>query len=99
MNGGDTQEWINEAAKFKRYVHQRLSAMGVPDDPDPSRTQETGCRIGSRLNYVNETIEAIESVRDDMWISVDDAAWSDETKRIVGEYAKRLVDALKMQAV
>lgn len=95
----EAAELESEAAKFKRYVHQRLSAMGVPDDPDPTRTQETGCRIGSRLNYVNETIEAIESVRDDMWISVDDPAWSEETKRVVGDYAKRIVDALKMQAV
>ncbi len=99
MSDASTQEQISEPEKFKRYVHQRLSAMGVPDDPDPKRTQDTGCRVGSRLNYVNETIEAVESIRDDMWISVDDSSWSEETKKVVGDYAKRLVDALKMQAV
>lgn len=37
---------------FKDYVHSRLDAAGVPSNPDPEKTQETGCRIGSRLNWL-----------------------------------------------
>lgn len=94
-----SQELVRISAKFKQYVHQRLSAMGVPEDPNPKRTQETGCRIGSRLDYINDTIEAVENVCDDMWTSVGNDVWSEETKRVVGDYAKRLVEALKMRAV
>lgn len=41
---------------FKKYVHERLDKMGVPHDPDPKRTAETGCRIGSRLNYIEKRL-------------------------------------------
>lgn len=82
--------------EFKRYVHKRLDAMQVPPDPDVERTKKTGCRIGSRLNHVAAVIEEVEAIRDDMWIAVDDKHLSEQTKVVVGEYAKRLVDALRM---
>lgn len=39
---------------FKAYVHKRLDAMGVPENPEPARTLETGCRIGPRLDWLEE---------------------------------------------
>lgn len=38
--------------KFKEYVHDRLNDMGVPEDPHPKHTLETGCRIEGRLDWV-----------------------------------------------
>lgn len=38
--------------RFKDYVHERLTADGVPVDPDPNKTAETGCRIGGRMDYM-----------------------------------------------
>ena len=49
------QEDLDEAAagrRFKKFVHTRLDQMGVPADPNPNRTAETGCRIGERLNWI-----------------------------------------------
>lgn len=43
---------IHKLKKFKQYVHQRLDAIGVPHDPRPTRTLETGCRIEGRLDYL-----------------------------------------------
>lgn len=80
---------------FKAYVHKRLDSMGIPSDPDVERTERTGCRIGSRLNHVASILEEVEAIRDDMWVSVDDANWSEETKRVVGNFAERLVAALR----
>lgn len=58
---------------FKRYVHQRLDAAGVPADPEPDANAKHGCRIEGRLNYVldegrhalherSRDIEALERV-------------------------------------
>lgn len=37
---------------FKKYVHDRLDAVGVPADPEPENNAKHGCRIEGRLNYV-----------------------------------------------
>lgn len=37
---------------FKKYVHDRLDAAGVPADPQPEENAKHGCRIEGRLNYV-----------------------------------------------
>ena len=47
---------IDALRTFKQYVHDRLDGMKVPDDPYPQRTEDTGCRIGSRLNYVEQRL-------------------------------------------
>jgi hypothetical protein len=98
MGDGDSQNWIDDAANFKRYVHQRLTAMGVPNNPNPEKNSNTGCRIGCRLDYLNGIVAEIEEIRDEMWVSVGDDKLSEETKRIVGEFAKKLVEALKIQS-
>src|SRR5687768_11404636 len=33
-------------AKFKAWVHDWLTGVGVPHDPDPEHTKEHGCRVG-----------------------------------------------------
>lgn len=43
---------LAEREKFKTYVHERLDAAGVPHDPDPEKTAETGCRVGRRLDWL-----------------------------------------------
>lgn len=37
---------------FKTYVHERLDGMSVPTDPVPEFTASTGCRIGTRLDWI-----------------------------------------------
>jgi len=37
-------------AAFKAYVHKRLDDAGVPEDPEPKKNKEHGCRIEGRLN-------------------------------------------------
>ena len=43
---------LAERAAFKAYVHERLDTAGVPHDPDPEKTADTGCRIGHRLDWL-----------------------------------------------
>ncbi len=38
--------------EFKRYVHMRLDAAGVPANPEPELNAEHGCRIEGRLNWI-----------------------------------------------
>ncbi len=48
------EEVIDERDKlavFKKFVHDRLDAAGVPTDPE-SPHKEHGCRIGGRLDVV-----------------------------------------------
>lgn len=47
--------------KFKEYVHQRLDALGIPVDPDPAKTTETGCRVGRRFDYLDAELAAIRA--------------------------------------
>lgn len=46
---------IQNLQAFKKYVHSRLDSMGVPEDPDPETTEVTGCRIGVRLQWVEDS--------------------------------------------
>lgn len=46
---GDTYESL---LAFKQYVHKRLDDAGIPVDPDPAKTQSTGCRVGVRLDQI-----------------------------------------------
>ncbi|MBS0200483.1 MAG: hypothetical protein JSR70_08540 [Proteobacteria bacterium] len=48
---------IDELRAFKQYVHDRLDGMGIPVDPD-SPHKAAGCRIGGRLDYVEQTLSA-----------------------------------------
>lgn len=43
---------LNADADFKAYVHKRLDEAGVPTNPEPAKTAETGCRIGPRLDWL-----------------------------------------------
>jgi len=51
---------LGKLAIFKEYVHARLDAMGIPTDPDEKLTAETGCRIGTRLKYIEDKINGNE---------------------------------------
>lgn len=44
---------IEKLETFKKYVHDRLDAAGVPVDPDGPHKAE-GCRVGGRLDLVLE---------------------------------------------
>ncbi len=57
---------------FKSYVHGRLDQMGCPADPAPEATQEHGCRIEGRLNWVQEQAAKLEScqVAAQQWMAI-----------------------------
>ena len=50
------------AEKFKRWVHDWLDAYGVPADPAPSHTRETGCRISGRMEWLKVQIDSAEKL-------------------------------------
>lgn len=43
---------IKALQDFKDYVHTRLDAAGVPENPQPPKHALEGCRIGDRLDWV-----------------------------------------------
>lgn len=45
-------------AKFKEYVHLRLNGAGVPVDP-PGEHRDAGCRIGQRLQWVDDRMRQL----------------------------------------
>ena len=45
---------------FKSYVHERLDGMGIPVDP-PGEHSDAGCRVGQRLDVVEDRIAALEA--------------------------------------
>lgn len=48
----DARAEIEKLRAFKRYVHERLDAAGVPADPEPEENAKHGCRVEGRLNFV-----------------------------------------------
>jgi hypothetical protein len=48
---------LGDLMVFKQYVHDRLDAMKIPVDPYPAKTAETGCRIGSRLDFIEQRLD------------------------------------------
>lgn len=52
---GPTEE-LDRLRQFKAYVHARLDAMGVPENPDGPHSKE-GCRVGDRLDWVEARIK------------------------------------------
>lgn len=42
---------LDKLRRFKQFVHDRLTAAGVPTHPDGPHSRE-GCRIGDRLDLV-----------------------------------------------
>ncbi len=49
---GRLADALERSEEFKSYVHGRLDKMAVPHDPAPDKTQEHGCRIEGRLDYI-----------------------------------------------
>lgn len=43
--------------RFKHYVHDRLDQMGVPDFKTDPEVLQNGCRIGKRLDYVEQRLQ------------------------------------------
>lgn len=58
---------------FKDYVHRRLDAMGVPIDPE-SPHKAAGCRIGGRLDWIEQRLPATPAGRGDA-IAPEPYAW------------------------
>jgi len=50
-------------AKFKSWVHDRLTANGVPEDPDPAKRELTGCRVGCRFEWLENRLAQAEAER------------------------------------
>jgi hypothetical protein len=46
---GDAIDTITKLRQFKKYVHDRLDAAGVPTHPEGPHSAE-GCRVGDRLD-------------------------------------------------
>lgn len=44
---------------FKVYVHQRLDAMGVPHSVPESEHDKAGCRVGGRLDWVENALDKL----------------------------------------
>jgi hypothetical protein len=59
----EKQTEIDKLRAFKTYVHKRLDEMGVPEDPEPEKNKEHGCRIEGRLNYVKTKLETLNIQR------------------------------------
>jgi hypothetical protein len=53
------KDQIEKLQKFKDYVHKRLDDMGILIDPD-SPHKEKGCRIGGRLDIVQQQKDQIK---------------------------------------
>lgn len=48
----ELEDELQEARKFKAFVHSFLDSHGVPVDPDPEGTLTHGCRISGRLVWL-----------------------------------------------
>ena len=48
---------IRKLRAFKAYTHERLDAMGVPVEV-PSPHTDAGCRIGGRMDYVEQRLRS-----------------------------------------
>lgn len=57
----EAEDKIASLQKFKDYVHDRLDKMGIEKDPD-SEHKAAGCRIGGRLDIVEELIKNANQV-------------------------------------
>jgi hypothetical protein len=54
------REQNEKLQKFKDYVHDRLDKMGVPIDPE-SPHKAAGCRIGGRLDHIEQQNEKLKA--------------------------------------
>lgn len=69
-------ELLEELVKlenFKIYVHQRLDSMGVPHSVPESEHDKAGCRIGGRLDWVENEMKKEREISDKL---VDALNWS-----------------------
>ncbi len=51
LGDADLEDQVRKLTAFKKYVHDRLDAAGIPSDPE-SPHKAAGCRIGGRLDLV-----------------------------------------------
>lgn len=62
--GKDIKDIAQKLLAFKTFVHERLDKMGVPKEfPNGPHTKE-GCRIGDRLDYVENVMIVGKSVKE-----------------------------------
>lgn len=50
---------------YERYVHARLDALGVPHHP-PAPRQPGDCRVGARLDWVEDQLAAYAALLDSL---------------------------------
>lgn len=55
------REMALKLQKFKDYTHERLDAMGVPKSNPDNEHEKAGCRIGGRLDFVENKLSKEEA--------------------------------------
>lgn len=67
---------VDAGARFKAFVHGRMDAMGIPTDP-PGKHHDAGCRVGQRLECVEQKLAAAERDRDEWKLARNEQALAD----------------------
>lgn len=58
----DLQDQLEEARKFKTFVHKYLDEAGVPADDPTNEHSKAGCRIGARLDLLLKAAAKIAKI-------------------------------------
>ncbi len=80
----EADEKIRKLQDFKDFVHRRLDEMGIEKEPNGKHSAE-GCRVGDRLDIVQEQIKLSSELQDDIrrlrialgWYA-DDNNWKEQ---------------------
>jgi hypothetical protein len=51
--------------EFKAYVHEKLDDMGIPENPEPEKTEQHGCRISERLKFIENKSTEFKKLLDE----------------------------------
>lgn len=88
-------------ARFKAYVHERLSHAGVPIDP-PSEHRAKGCRIGGRLDWLlahrAAAHDALMRSGFTPTVGCDGPTWRPPVNEAAGANWRKLIDTEKRLA-
>ena len=60
----ELEEQVAAGQRFKAWVHNRMAQNGVPEDPDPEKREQTGCRVGTRFEWLEAKIRRLGADRD-----------------------------------
>jgi hypothetical protein len=53
------EEKVGSLLLFKEFVHDWLTQNGVPPNPEPEKTEKTGCRVGPRLEWLKANLKSV----------------------------------------